>query len=91
MHRWHHAADDPDAINKNFCIVFAWIDLLFGTFYVPKNRLPTRYGVVDAHGNDVAGYTFLDQMLYPFRHHARWIRDRLARYDNTPDEALPKP
>lgn len=82
MHRWHHAADDPEAQNKNFCIVFAWIDLLFGTFYVPKNRLPTRYGVIDEHGNDVAGYTFFDQMLYPFRHHVRWIRKRLARHDD---------
>lgn len=79
MHRWHHAADDPKAVNKNFCIVFAWIDLLFGTYYVPKNRVPTRYGVLDDDGADVAGYTFVDQMLYPFRHHAAWIRRRLAR------------
>lgn len=67
MHRWHHAADDPKAQNKNFCIVFAWIDLLFGTFYVPKDRLPSVYGVLDENGDHVVSEGFVDMMLYPFR------------------------
>lgn len=73
MHRWHHAADDPRALNKNFCIVFAWIDLILGTFYVPRNRLPTRYGVGDDRGSDVAPPGYINQLLYPFRHHALWL------------------
>lgn len=79
MHRWHHAADDPQAYNKNFAIVFAFFDVLFGTFYVPKDRLPARYGVIDEQERDVVGEGFMEQMAYPFVHHWRWVRQRLPR------------
>lgn len=67
MHRWHHAANDPEAFNKNYAIVFAWIDVLFGTFYVPKNRLPEEYGVLDENGEHVVGEGLWEQFAYPFR------------------------
>ena len=73
MHRWHHAADDPRAFNKNYAIVFAFIDVLFGTFYVPKNRLPNVYGVLDEHGEQVVSERYVDQLVYPLRHHRSWI------------------
>jgi sterol desaturase/sphingolipid hydroxylase (fatty acid hydroxylase superfamily) len=88
MHRWHHAADDVQAQNKNFAIVWAWLDLLFGTYYVPEKRLPTRYGVIDDEGNDVAGPSYVDQLLYPFRHHVSWVRERLGR---RAQQASPEP
>lgn len=33
-HQWHHA-NDPRAFNTNFANVFAFWDVLFGTYYVP--------------------------------------------------------
>lgn len=68
MHRWHHAADDPEAVNKNFAIIFAFIDLAFGTFYVPRERLPNHYGVWDEDGKDVVGTGFWEMLVYPFVH-----------------------
>jgi len=79
MHRWHHAADDPLAINTNFAVVFAFWDLFFGTFYLPKNRLPGAYGVWDEKGLDVVSEGFFDQLSYPFRHHWSWLSARLTR------------
>lgn len=73
MHRWHHAADDPQAVDKNFAVTFAVWDVLFGTFYVPRDRLPTAYGVWDADGVEVVGPGMLDQLLYPLRCHARVV------------------
>jgi sterol desaturase/sphingolipid hydroxylase (fatty acid hydroxylase superfamily) len=87
MHRWHHAADDPKAINQNFCIVFAWIDLLFGTYYVPKNRLPGKYGVCDEDGNQVVGTGYLEQIAYPFVHHYKVVKGWLGVDEKAKDEA----
>jgi sterol desaturase/sphingolipid hydroxylase (fatty acid hydroxylase superfamily) len=65
MHRWHHA-DTPEAKNKNFCIVFAFIDVLFGTFYLPKGKVPERYGF---EGEPPTGFhaSFLRMFVYPFQ------------------------
>jgi len=79
MHRWHHAADDRSATMQNFCIVWAWIDLLFGTFYVPKGRLPGAYGVWDDDGKPVAAGTFWAQLIYPFVCHYRTIKGWMGR------------
>ncbi len=89
MHRWHHAADDPEAINKNFAIVFAWIDLLFGTFYVPKDRAPNAYGVWDKEGHDVVGTSFKEMMLFPFVEAWKGLRGRSGREDSPASEVNP--
>lgn len=47
MHIWHHAADDPEAINKNFGIVLSLWDWIFGTAYMPANRAPSKLGFAD--------------------------------------------
>jgi sterol desaturase/sphingolipid hydroxylase (fatty acid hydroxylase superfamily) len=78
MHRWHHAADDGQAQDKNFAVVFAFWDLLFGSFYVPRNRLPGAYGVWDEQGRDVVSERFFDQLIYPFRHHWLWLHERFG-------------
>ena len=48
---------------KNFASTFPVLDLLFGTFYLPKSTLPETYGVADQ--SIPSG--FGAQMLYPFR------------------------
>jgi hypothetical protein len=32
---------------KNFASTFAVLDLMFGTYYLPKRELPDRYGIAD--------------------------------------------
>jgi sterol desaturase/sphingolipid hydroxylase (fatty acid hydroxylase superfamily) len=61
FHRWHHTLPDEGG-NQNFAPMFAFWDVLFGTFYMPPGRLPTRYGVDDP--QFPAG--FLKQLAYPF-------------------------
>ena len=39
FHRWHHAKDEA-ARDKNFCLVFPFIDLMFGTYYLPDGAPP---------------------------------------------------
>jgi len=60
FHRWHHVKD-PAVHNRNFAPTFPVLDLIFGTFYMPKDRLPSDYGVegVPPH--------FVAQLVYPFR------------------------
>jgi sterol desaturase/sphingolipid hydroxylase (fatty acid hydroxylase superfamily) len=62
FHRWHHTMADRGG-NKNFASTFPVLDLLFGTFYMPKDELPDVYGVAD---RDFPP-TFGEQMLYPFK------------------------
>ncbi len=37
FHRWHHS-DAKEGEGKNFSIVFSFIDVLFGSFYLPKTK-----------------------------------------------------
>jgi sterol desaturase/sphingolipid hydroxylase (fatty acid hydroxylase superfamily) len=62
FHRWHHTAAVRGG-EMNFASTFPVLDLIFGTFYMPKNELPDAYGVSDP------GFppTFGEQMLYPFK------------------------
>ena len=62
FHRWHHTSLD-DGGNKNFAGTFPLWDLLFGTYYMPEDRLPGEYGAEDpAMPSEIAG-----QLAYPFR------------------------
>jgi sterol desaturase/sphingolipid hydroxylase (fatty acid hydroxylase superfamily) len=62
FHRWHHTAADRGG-NKNFAGTFPIWDLLFGTFYMPKNVLPAAYGIDDQSFPESIGA----QLLYPFQ------------------------
>jgi sterol desaturase/sphingolipid hydroxylase (fatty acid hydroxylase superfamily) len=66
FHRRHHASDLPPA---NFGGVFAFYDVLFGTFDMPAAD-PVSFGTVD---RDVPE-TLLGQMAYPFRRLALLFR-----------------
>jgi sterol desaturase/sphingolipid hydroxylase (fatty acid hydroxylase superfamily) len=62
FHRWHHTMPDRGG-DKNFASTFPLLDVLFGTFYMPKNELPDVYGVADR----AFPLTFGGQMVYPFK------------------------
>jgi len=59
-HRWHHVKD-PAIHNRNFAPTFPVLDLIFGTYYMPRGMLPEGYGVEGMPTNFVA------QLIYPFR------------------------
>ena len=59
FHRWHHASD-PAIHDKNFAPTFPFLDLMFGTYHMPKGRLPEGYGA-EGVPDDVLG-----QLAHPF-------------------------
>jgi sterol desaturase/sphingolipid hydroxylase (fatty acid hydroxylase superfamily) len=62
FHHWHHTNDDPRHINKNYAAILPWIDKLFGTFYLPRNRWPSQYGIDRPVAPSLTG-----QLLEPLR------------------------
>jgi sterol desaturase/sphingolipid hydroxylase (fatty acid hydroxylase superfamily) len=60
FHHWHHTNDGAEYINKNYAAIFPWIDKLFGTFYLPKQRWPQKYGI-----EAPIAPTFAGQLLQP--------------------------
>lgn len=62
FHRWHHTSEE-EGLDRNFAGLFPWIDLIFGTLYLPKDRQPTQFGVL---GEPVPGGMHR-QLVYPFR------------------------
>jgi len=61
FHHWHHTNDGPAYINKNYAALLPWVDRLFGTLYLPKDKQPARYGI-----GDPIPASFLDQLVQPF-------------------------
>ena len=74
FHHWHHARE-PQAYNTNFAGEFPFLDALFGTLYLPRDRWPAQYGIDDT---EPAGY--LRQLAWPFR--ARCAADSEAAHPN---------
>ena len=62
FHHWHHGLEE-EAIDVNFAIHFPVIDMVFGTFHMPKNRWPEGYGI----GGHPVPKGFFRQLMYPFR------------------------
>jgi sterol desaturase/sphingolipid hydroxylase (fatty acid hydroxylase superfamily) len=62
FHRWHHTMQD-EGMDKNFAPTFPLLDIVFGTFYMPDNRVPESYGIQGANVPE----SFLGQVIYPFR------------------------
>ena len=46
FHRWHHSRQ-AEAIDKNFAGLFPLWDLLFGTLYLPRDKMPEDFGVLE--------------------------------------------
>jgi sterol desaturase/sphingolipid hydroxylase (fatty acid hydroxylase superfamily) len=61
FHHWHHT-NQPEAIHANYAALLPVNDLLFGTYYVPRDRRPSVYGVDDAITPGIIG-----QLWDPFR------------------------
>ena len=47
FHHWHHVKGDPALVDKNYAATMPWVDMLFGSFYLPKNEWPKEYGIDD--------------------------------------------
>lgn len=61
LHRWHHSKLIEESDNNFGNNVILW-DVIFGTFYWPKNREVARLGLI---GDSYPG-TYLKQQLTPF-------------------------
>lgn len=68
LHRWHHSRRLPEG-NRNYGENLVLWDLLFGTYYHPRDRRPP----VDIGINGRIHQGFLRQLLQPFT--ARGVRD----------------
>jgi sterol desaturase/sphingolipid hydroxylase (fatty acid hydroxylase superfamily) len=62
FHRWHHTSP-AEGGNKNFASTFPFLDVLFGTFYMPPDKRPEHFGVDEADFPE----DFWGQFLRPFR------------------------
>ncbi len=62
FHRWHHTSE-AEGLNRNFAGFLPVFDILFGTWYLPRDVLPQHFGL----DNETMPEGFFAQMLYPFR------------------------
>ena len=60
FHRWHHT-DESNARDKNFAGLFPVFDILFGTYYMPRDRLPSQFGTTTPVPGGVVA-----QIVFPF-------------------------
>jgi sterol desaturase/sphingolipid hydroxylase (fatty acid hydroxylase superfamily) len=60
FHHWHHASD-AEAIDKNYAAHTPLFDMLFGSWHLPKDRWPVKYGTVKPIPSGMLG-----QFLHPF-------------------------
>jgi sterol desaturase/sphingolipid hydroxylase (fatty acid hydroxylase superfamily) len=44
FHRWHHTSED-EGLDRNFAGLLPLWDLMFGTFFMPKDRVPREFGL----------------------------------------------
>ena len=71
FHHWHHASD-AEAIDTNYAAHLPVIDRIFGTYHMPTDRWPVKYGVV----GQPLPKGLVRQFLYPFRHKAPVVNGR---------------
>jgi ornithine lipid hydroxylase len=62
VHRWHHSKQIAES-NNNYAHSFVVWDLVFGTYFRPRDRAVERLGLLDPHYPS----SFLGQMAAPFR------------------------
>lgn len=61
FHRWHHTSEE-EGLDKNFAGLLPIWDLAFGTWYMPQDKQPQKFGIV----NDDMPHGLWGQMTYPF-------------------------
>ena len=62
-HSWHHAKNIPRHYGVNYASILSVWDIMFGSFYLPKNDEPVL-GVPD---QKEIPTTFVKQLMYPFK------------------------
>jgi len=62
-HAWHHAKNVKKPYGVNFASILNIWDLLFGFFYLPKDKRP----VLGVEGGNEVPKTFLGQFFFPFK------------------------
>jgi sterol desaturase/sphingolipid hydroxylase (fatty acid hydroxylase superfamily) len=83
FHRWHHTGVDEGG-SSNFAPTFPFIDVVFGTFYMPEGKLPQTYGVDDpGFPKDFAGL-----VIAPFASSYRELRRSLTQLSLTRSKAV---
>lgn len=82
MHRWHHAVE-KEAHDKNYCVVFAFVDYIMGTYYVPDNALPKAYGCGIPELDDVEHKSILQELWVPFKVTGQSLKAKLG-FDEKP-------
>ncbi len=73
FHRWHHCLPN-DGCDTNFAPTFAFYDVMFGTFRMPKGKLPQVFGVADPRYPQ----NYIGQQIYPFTCYFRRRGERVA-------------
>ena len=58
FHHWHHTLAGPT--NHNYASILPWLDLIFGTHYLPRQDWPAAYGISTKLPVSLAG-----QLAYP--------------------------
>jgi sterol desaturase/sphingolipid hydroxylase (fatty acid hydroxylase superfamily) len=61
FHHWHHA-NQREAFDKNFAGQLPLWDIVFGSLFLPRGRMPDRYGT-----DDPVPRTYMAQLVYPIR------------------------
>jgi sterol desaturase/sphingolipid hydroxylase (fatty acid hydroxylase superfamily) len=79
FHRWHHT-DETEARDKNFAGLLPLWDILFGTYYMPRDRVPAHFGT-----STPVPANLLGQLVFPFR------RERPADADPRPETNVTAP
>ena len=59
FHHWHHA-NEEEAIWCNYSTFLPLWDLIFGTYYMPKDKRPSVYGI-----DEPIPMTMVEQLRYP--------------------------
>ena len=62
FHRWHHTTQE-EGLDKNFASTFPFLDVIFGTFWMPPGKLPERFGT----GDPEFPADFWGQFFHPLR------------------------
>ena len=61
FHRWHHT-DEREARDTNFAGLLPLWDIIFGTYYMPRDRSPSSFGT-----DTPVPPGLLGQLVFPFR------------------------
>lgn len=61
FHRWHHTSPEEGG-NMNFAATFPFLDVIFGTYYMPEGKLPGKTGIHE----DYVPKDIMGQLLFPF-------------------------